>query len=321
MTAILPLVLLLLSACGGDPPGRDGAGGSLIEAVLDRSDPEPLLRYYLGGYVAPGGGDPYVAGLLHAEGSRLYLDPSALNRLHTGMGDALASHASKQRLDWDGFEAFLLETFYEARGAPSTLQALRDTVEYGGDGWFSVELDGVMTTARRRVYASESAVREALRAYADNDGRLLYPAGTTFVGEHVLDGDLIEATVMRKREDGAWDFLTYGSDGALTTRTQAQPRALKTPTQCVGCHFGAKAFEPARSFPGTAPDGPHGPRAYYLDAALRDAEVVTYFDEHRKRSDRVLGLYSTLFVARLRATRNAGGLDPSDAELLATLGL
>ena len=102
---------------------------------------------------------------------------------------------------------------------------------------------------------------------------------------------------------------------------QALPRSLKTPTQCVGCHFGVKVFEPERSFPAAAPPGPHGPRAFYVDEALRDREPVVFFDEHTKRSDTVLGIYNTLFVARLRADRRAGALAAADARLLESLGL
>ena len=126
---------------------------------------------------------------------------------------------------------------------------------------------------------------------------------------------------MRKRDDGFWDFFTYGPDGTLAAETQARPRALKTPTQCVGCHFGGRLFEPEKSFPGTASEGPHGPRALYVPEAWRDAEVVRFFDEHRKRSDTVLGLYNTLFAAKLRADRRAGRLAPEDARLLESLGL
>ena len=56
-------------------------------------------------------------------------------------------------------------------------------------------------------------------------------------------------------------------------------------------------------------------------SALRDPEIVRFFDEHRKRSDTVLGLYNTLFVAGLKAAREQGALPPTEAALLDTLGL
>ena len=104
---------------------------------------------------------------------------------------------------------------------------------------------------------------------------------------------------MLKREDGHWDFFAYGPDGTPTTETAARPRPLRVPTQCVGCHFGSKLYEPEKSFPAEAADGPHGPRVLHVDDAARKPDVVQFFDEHRKRSDHVLGLYATLLVSQL----------------------
>ena len=89
----------------------------------------------------------------------------------------------------------------------------------------------------------------------------------------------------------------------------------------MGCHFGDKLFEPEKSFPMRAEPGPHGPRQVYVEEDLRDEEIVRRFDEHRRRSDTVLGLYTTLFVSSLRAERRAGTLDESDAVLLDSLDL
>ena len=178
-----------------------------------------------------------------------------------------------------------------------------------------------MTTARRHIYVPEAALRSALAAYHQNGERLLYPVGTTMVGEHHLGGAHVETTAMRKRADGFWDFFTYDTEGNLAKSTNTPPRKLKTPTQCVGCHTGNKPFEPERSFPDEALPGPHGPRALYVDDALRDPEVTAFFDEHRKRSDTVLGIYNTLFVAQLRADRRAGRLGEADVRLLEGLGL
>jgi hypothetical protein len=141
------------------------------------------------------------------------------------------------------------------------------------------------------------------------------------VGEHYEGEALVETTVMRKRADGYWDYFAYDASGGLASQTTTPPRALDVPTQCVGCHFGEKLFEPERSFPAEAPPGPHGPRGIYVDDALRDAEVVAFFDEHSKRSDHVLGLYGTLFIAQLRAQEAAGSLPAADAALLDDLGL
>ncbi len=321
--ATFSALLLLMTAACGSPGGGTQAAAGWVEVDLDKSDPERLLRYYFGGYAAPAGADPLAAGLVVEQEGRYFVDTEVLEVRHPGVGAALRATAQGGRVAWKPLADFLNETYYAARGLPPTLAALRAEVPYleATPPWFHVEIDGVMTTARRHVYVDEAALRQALSAYRQNGDRLLYAEGTAFVGEHHLEGALVETTVLRKRADGFWDFFTYGPDGTLAAATQALPRALKTPTQCVGCHFGGKLFEPERSFPGTAPPGPHGPRALYVDDALRDRAVVTFFDEHRKRSDTVLGLYNTLFVARLRADRRAGRLAEADASLLAGLGL
>jgi len=314
---------IAVGACGTPEAGSTAAVPARLEIDLDRSDPERLLRYYFGGYAAPEGGDPFQAGVLVRDGDRYSVDVEALEAKHPGTGSTLREAAGDRHLTWDELAAFLNATFYAVRNLPPTLDAFQAEVPYldGDEAWFHVELDGVMSTARRHAYVAEDALRETLRHYHQNEEKLLYPAGTAIIGEHRLDGECVETTVLRKRNDGFWDFFTYGPDGMLAAQTQALPRALKTPTQCVGCHFGAKLFEPERSFPGEALPGPHGPRAFYVDESLRDEEVVVFFDEHRKRSDTVLGIYNTLFVARLRAERRAGRLSDEDAQLLAGLGL
>ena len=316
------LLLLLAGACGeAKTEGEQVSPRLLID--LDRSNPERLLRYYFGAYVGPDGGDPFEAGVLVEQEGRYYADVPVLEARHPRVGATLRVAARDQRLDWDELAAFLNATYYTVRDLPSTLEAFRADVPYLEDdtSWFHVELNGVMSTARRHVYIPEDAIRSALRGYQAQGERLIYPPGTIVVGEHRQEEAFIEATILRKRKDGFWDFFTYGEDGALTVETAALPRALKTPTQCVGCHFGGKLFEPERSFPSEAPPGPHGPRAYYVEEAWRDREVVAFFDEHRKRSDTLLGIYSTLFVARLRAEQRAGRLAKADTQLLATLGL
>ncbi|HUF09848.1 MAG TPA: hypothetical protein VMO47_11035, partial [Rhodothermales bacterium] len=141
----------------------------------------------------------------------------------------------------------------------------------------------------------------------------------SFIAAHEVAGETVETTVMTKRPDGFWDFAVYGQDGGIAATTSTPPKELKSPTQCVGCHFGSKQFEPERSFPAHASPGPHGPRQIYVDDELRDLETVKYFDEHRKRSDTVLGLYGTLFVARLRAEGEPGRLSAEDVQLLERL--
>ena len=309
-------VLLGLALGCGEPAAEDGR----IRIDLDKSNPERLLRYYVAAYVPGEPADPFATGVLAEEEGTLWLDPGGLRAPYA---DRLAPAVGDGVLDWDELEAFVQETYYEAREAPETLEALAQATGYraADSAWQQVAVDGVMTSARRDVYAPRAAIRQALADYTAQGGRLIYPVGTMFVGEHVAGGRFVEATVMQKRPDGFWDFFTYGPDGRLAAATQPLPQALETPVQCFGCHYGSRLYEPEKSFPSAAPDGPHGPRAVHVGDALRDADLVRHFDEHRRRSDGVLGLYGTLFVADLRAARAAGRLAPADAALLDHLGL
>ena len=311
-----PALLIALAACGGGP--SDG-----LAVDLDKSNEDVLLRYYLGGYVGPGGGDPAEAGLMVEEGG-LAVRPEAVPEPYR---DALRDVNGDGTLDWDEFVAFVEATYARARGLPPTLDALRAEAPYadGDSAWFTVDVDGVMTAARRRVYVPVAALRQALAGYRAAGDRLVYPAGTVLVGEH-RDGDrVLETTVKRRRADGFWDFAVYDADGRLAGATSTPPRPLDAPTQCTGCHLGRRLFDPEKSFPAPAPDGPYGPRAIYVDDAVRDAvaahDLAAFFDEHAKRSDGVLGLYGTLYTASLLVDRAAGSIAPAVASLIEGLGL
>ena len=327
-SSALPFLLALLLAsplagCGGDSPDGDSTDETAgLRLDTEKRDPERLLRYYFGSYLGPAGGDAVVAGVLSGEGEDFLLHPDALDARWRPALDA-ANANGDDTIDWDELVAFLDQTYAEARALPRTLDAFRADVPYteADSAWFTVEIDGVMTNARRHLFVPVSALRAALTHYRANGERLIYPVGTAIVGEHRMEGELAETTVMRKRPDGFWDFFVYGADGALAAATDTPPRALRSPTQCVGCHIGRKAFEPEKSFPAEAPPGPFGPRAIHVGPELRSAEVVAFFDEHAKRSDTVLGVYNTLFVSGLLADRRAGRLTAEDAALLDGLGL
>lgn len=307
------VLAVLLAGCGGGGPA-DG-----VPLRLDRDDPQKLLGSVLGAYVGPDGGDPFEAGLVSGEGSALAIHPE---RLPEAARTALADANEDGAIDWDELAAMLEATYVEARAMPATLDALRAEADFsaGEPDWFAVELDGVMTAARRRVHVPTASLEAAMGAFAES-GSLDYPAGTFVVGEHVADGETVETTVKRRRADGFWDFAVYGPDGALAPATQTEPRPLRVPTQCTGCHLGRRLFEPEKSFPREASDGPFGPRAIYVPDAWRSAEATALFDEHRRRDDGVLGLYATLYAGRLLAEREAGTLSDEGAGLLDRLGL
>ena len=310
----LPLVLAALTLFAGC---RSGDAGPL-RVDMGRRDPEPLLRFYLGAYLGPGGGDPFAAGIVAKDGDAFTVDPAAL-AAHLPDGAPALDADADGTLTGEELTAFAQATYGTARAFPATLDALRAETRYS-EG-FRLDTRGVMSVARRHVYVPEANLRSALARYRANGERIVYPAGTVFVGEHHLAdaGAPDETTVMRKRADGQWDFFVYGANGRLADATHTAPRPLRSPTQCVGCHFGPRAFEPEKSFPAPAPPGPDGERAVYTD--FRDEATTRFFDEHRKRSDRTLGLYATVYTARLRAARAAGTITPEDAALLGSLGM
>ena len=307
----------LVAGCASGP--ADPATSDAIPLDLDRDKPERLLASVLGAYAGPDGADPFEAGLVSGEGSDLALHPGALpDDARAALEDANGDGA----IDWDELAAMLEATYYSARSLPSTVAELRAAADYsaGEPEWFTVEVDGVMSAARRRIAVPTAALRSAMESFPSS-GELVYPAGTWIVGEHLEDGEVVETTAKRRRADGYWDFAVYGPDGALAPSTQTEPRALRVPTQCTGCHLGQRLFEPEKSFPAAASDGPFGPRAVHVPDAWRSLEATNLFNEHASRDDGVLGLYATVYAGRLMAQRRAGALEPEDAALLDALGL
>ena len=312
MTRPLFLVLALAAVgCGGPVDG--------VPLDLDRKDPGALLGSVLGAYLGPDGGDPVAAGLLSRDGDDYVLHPE---RLPESARAALVDVDEDGTIDWDELAVMLEATYVGARALPPTTDALRAQADYsaGEPDWFTVEVNGVMTAARRRIHVPLAALRTSMAAFPTS-GELAYPVGTWIVGEHLVDGTVVETTVKHRRPDGFWDFAVYGPDGALAPATQTEPRPLRVPTQCTGCHLGQRLFEPEKSFPAPASDGPFGPRAIYVPDAWRSREATTHFDEHARRDDGVLGLYATLYAGRLLAARDDGSITPEDAALLDTLGL
>lgn len=321
VSSLLSLLSLLsplssLVACTGAPNG--------LPVRLDKSNEETLLRYYLGGYVTPAGGDPVAAGLLVEEGGWAVRP----ERLPEASRAALRDADGDGAVSWEEFVAFVEATYAGARGLPPTLDALRARTPYAENdpAWFTVEVEGsAMTAARRRVYVPVAALRAALAGYRAAGDRLVYPEGTVIVGEHREGEGVLETTVKRRRADGFWDFAVYDAAGRLARATATPPRPLASPVQCTGCHLGRRLFDPEQRFPAPAPDGPYGTRALLVDDAVRAAadghDLAAFFDEHAKRSDGVLGLYGTLYAARLLADRDAGTAAPADRALLEELGL
>lgn len=312
MTRSTLALALLLSACASGP--ADVQTADAVPLRLDKSSPDRLVRSLLGGLA---GADPFEAGLVSGDGDDLVLHPQALTpELRASLSDADGDGA----IGWDEFEAFV-EAAYPTT-LPATVEAMRAEAGWdGGGAWVSVEIDGVMTAARRRVAVPETALEAAMDAFAAG-GALAYPAGAWIVGEHLgPDGEVVETTAKRRRADGFWDFAVYDAAGALAPATSTAPRALRAPLQCTGCHLGQKLYEPEQSYPAPAADGPFGPRAYHVEDAARSADATARFQEHARRDDGVLGLYATVYAGRLMAAREAGEASPEELALLERVGL
>jgi hypothetical protein len=316
--------LLLGSGFGGSgcTPSSTPGSNETLELAIDKSNPEQLLRFFFGSYGGPSGGDPFKRGILTERDGKFYLNIDSLTASFPPAERRMLDQDDNRVVDWEELESFLQATYYEVREPPPTLDSLRRELSYRDTtDWYSVGINGVMTTARRYIYVSRGALAGAITGYHSAGERLMYPTGTTIVGEHRQGGRVVEVTAMRKREDGFWDYFVYDSSGGLTASTHTEPKQLSVPAQCAGCHFGSRLFEPEESYPGQARSGPHGPRKIHVDENLRRADIVRYFDEHRKRSDYVLGIYNTLFVAHLLGKRNDGTITAEEKSLLHALNL
>lgn len=283
--------MLLLAAC--QSPATENHDGYL-ELEQEKSSSNLLARFYLGGIYEPPT-DPRATGLLVDSTEALLINIGKLNEMDSVLSRQLQSSSRNGRLSWDNFEETVSRLYYEHRRMPQTVDELTQT--YWKDStFFEVEVDGVMSVARRKVLVPEMNLRQALVKYQENDDRIIYGDGTLILGEHWLDGGIVEYTAMIKRPDGFWDFAAYDETGGRVDSTTTEPKALAVPTQCTGCHFGSRLYEPEKSFPADAPIGPHGPQQIIVEGDLPSANLVRTLDEHRKRSDYVLGVYGTMYL-------------------------
>lgn len=307
------LLLILLGGCSRNP-------GS-VQIDLGKKNPERLLAFYFGGYTESEPADPFQTGLLTREDNGYRLNMNQLEAVVGSDTDLPEDENGNGKLDWEEIEPFLQKTYYQMRPAPPTLARLREGTRYLTDStaWMRVDVNGVMTTARRSIYMPAAAVQEALLEYRSQGEALRYPVGTTVIAEHHEGESHVETTGMRKRADGFWDYFVYDAAGNLAPRTTTKPRELTVPTRCVGCHFGEKQFEPEASFPDVASPGPLGFRGIHVGDEARDTTVVNFFDEHRKRSDTLLGLYGTLYVTELKNKKMA--LTEKESEIIMALDI
>lgn len=310
----LAVVSVTLIGCAGDPDqgsATENVSGA-IRIDLESSDADRLLGFYFGGFVDPDGGDPVEAGLLEKREKTWFLrnEEAWTSELPTVSRAQLRTLWEDQEasgsITEDALEAFIRTSYYEVRGIPPSISAL--TAEMGAwsePDWFRISLRGSMVPLERTTWVRRSAIESALDRMTSLDDPVIYDAHTVFVGEHHDEGALVETTFMRKRADGFWDFWAYDDAGELIDRVRKEPRDMLIPTRCTGCHFGDRQFEPERSFPGEARPGPTGERALYIPDAWRDSAVASSLQEHARRSDTILGLYATLYLAEA-ASSSAG---------------
>ena len=297
--------LLLLAACGMP---------QVNQVEITNADDQDVLEYYLG---IMAGGDPSELGLLTRQSNGYYLNSARLGELRPGFDQVLKPYLHGHQLDWDSLLVFVESVYDEIRLLPDQLTELRDSTL--SNEMLTHDVHGPMTRYLRRIMVPRSALIAAISQYNANGQRLIYPTGTVIAARHVDNGDLVESTVMYKRPEGYWEFGTYDQGGRRAAETRPNPRALETPRQCIGCHLGQRQFEPEKSFPRPAADGPDGVRQWYTDA--RDPVIADFFREHARRSDTVLGLYATIYVTNLLRARALESTDAADAQLLEQLGL
>ncbi len=298
-------LFLLMAAC---------SSAEQLEVTLEGESAQRLLRFYFGSYTSE---DPFETGLLNERGGRFYVDLAVLRAHGPELAQELNAMASGGVVSPDSLRTAVQMTYYHARNLPEKLSEFSD--RWVIDNAITFEVHGPVTNYLRRITLSESALQSAIWNYYENGEKIRYAVGTAIKAEHLRGASVVETTAMVRRSDGFWDFATYDSTGALTSHTLPNDRALASPTQCAGCHFGNKGFEPEQSWPLEPANAPGDVRKWYTGP--RDTAVAEFFSEHSRRSDTLLGLYATAYVSNLRAQRTAGTLDSSAIALLNHLGL
>jgi hypothetical protein len=292
--------------------------GGLLTIDAESEANKKIVAFYFGSFATT---DPYQSGVLKKDGDSIQLDVEALEKAYPEAKGKL--QGQNGTLSMESIRAFMNETYYAARKFPPTLQAFRAEHSYSvtDPKWFSVRLNGAMSSVERTIYIEYSALKAALSQYKANNQQLLYPVGTVIIGEYTEGGAIIETTLEQKRADNHWDYWIYDASGNLAKQTLEKPKALKAPTQCVGCHYGKKLYEPEKSYPADAPVINDVLRKIQGTPAPKTAEMVAFFQEHAKRSDTILGVYNTIFVSNLLEKRDKGTLNAEETQLLTQIGL
>ena len=299
------MLVALGVVCVGCAPPSDDSDMAILR--FESRQPERMAAFFLGAYGTP----LEVASALSSEGP-LALRLDSLSLFAPKLASAARLRVENGVLTREGFASAIAETYRASADVPATRDQLWDLVgerpESGSIDWLTYEVSGSMTRFRRRIHLRRKAVQEALGQFA-RGGELSYSNGTVVVGEHLDGGVVRETTAMIRREDGYWSFVAFDESGAPMDSIDGTPDRLGVPGDCFGCHYGTRQFEPERSFPGQARPGPAGPRSVHVPDSFRDAAVVQVLQEHARRSDGLLGLPATLYVAGLKRGEPADSLD------------
>jgi len=316
--AVAWVVPVALSGCAAENESDGSVELSEVDATMvpiefDGNDAGRLLRFYFGSFMGPHGGDPVAAGILEKREKSWYLrNPESLDGLPGVLLELYKSSLEVGGLSEDALDAFVQSNYYQVRGFPESLDEAK--LQYGSwtePDWFKIDVQGSMVPLRRSTWVRRVDIESALDRMEALDDPVIYDQATLFVGEH-LDGDrVVETTLMLKRADGFWDYWAYDQEGRLTDIIRKEPRDMLVPTRCTGCHYGDRLFEPERSFPGMARPGPSGERMLFIPESWRDGDLTASIQEHARRSDTVLGLYATLYLAEAAAMARSTDSKPS----------
>ena len=319
----LALLLLLFSGCSSKQTEsvntQSNRSGEAIKIVLDSADDDRLIGFYFGSYLLPGENLSDIVEFKN--GSWWMLEPT------NSSGDAhlaalYAAAGSDTELDWDELEAQVIASYYQVRQAPLHVDELANQIgDWKSEDWFSHELNGQMTTYKRRLSIRKESLLAAIDKMDALSSDVIYAVGTAIVGEHLENDVVVETTAMIKRSDNYWDYFAYGPDGQLAGKVKKEPEDLTVPTKCVGCHFGDRLFEPERSFPSESRPGPNGKRSLYVSEDYKNPTISKTISEHAKRSDHVLGLYATLFLSDLNARVRKNMATTRELEIAEKLGI
>lgn len=312
------VVAATLAGCATENESNDSTGLSEVDATMipiefDGNEAGRLLRFYFGSFMGPQGGDPVAAGILEKRENSWYLrNPESIGGISGALMDLYSSSLEAGRLSEDELDAFVRSNYYQARSFPESLDEMKARHgSWSEPEWFRIDVQGSMVPLRRVTWVRRTDIESALDRMQTLADPVVYDPSTLFVGEHT-DGDrVVETTLMHKRADGFWDYWAYDEEGRLTDLIRKEPRDMLIPTRCTGCHFGDRLFEPERSYPGMARPGPSGERALFIPEAWRNVELSATIQEHARRSDTVLGLYATLYLAEAAAQARSEDTIPS----------